>query len=176
MQHALRLGEYPPEQGVSQQRPHLILNWGYRVRTVAEGIAVVLAAPEISHLDIGELPGHRLAERGIDEQPQNIRQRRIPDLEERKERIAEHVLHPHAPRVMPVLLEGFKEPRGRKRNLVRMNAPEGVVAEGLRGVGSVEVVKIALTLFGNHGSHPLDEVSVRIDERDTTSGLNVLPD
>ena len=125
-------GEEPPEPRIGEERSHLVLDRPDRFLAV-EGIeAGILVRPEGAHLLVRHLRKNPRLELLVGEEPQDVRERRVAVLDERKERIPEDVLHAHSPGLAPDLLEGFEDAGDGKRDLVGADSPERVVAIGMR--------------------------------------------
>ena len=105
---------------------------------------------------------------------ENVGERQVVPFKKRIQRIAQDMLHADAPGVRPELLEGFQEARGRKRNVLVPDAAERVVTVRLRRIGRIEIHNAVAKLVRRARPHPLDQIAVRVDEREASACAQVL--
>jgi hypothetical protein len=84
------------------------------------------------------------------------------------------VLHPHAPRLGPHLLEHLKKTGSRKCDPVLVDMPKRIIAVGLRAIRGIHKDDVASSPLRHFCHDALYQIAVRVDERNAVSPPNVL--
>ncbi len=167
-------GEDPVEQGISEERSHLVLNRGDAVGTVAEGEALELLLQESADRFVAHGLRYGPPVTLAGENAQDVLKRCIRLFEQRHKNVAQDVLHPHAPGQRPELFKDLHHARGSKRNPGRTDVAERVVTVGLRRIGCVQVENLISPPRRNAFCDALHEITVRIDERKPVAKREIL--
>ena len=162
------------EQGIGEKGADLVLYRRHAVGAVAEREALELLFEKGAHRLILQRPGDTLAIFLVGEHAENVMQRGVRLLQKCQQDVAQNVLHAHAPRIGPHLLEDFHEPGGCQGPEFRAHLPQRIVAIRLRRIGGVEIDDIVTARQRNTGGNPLDQVAVRIDDGESNAALHVL--
>ena len=166
-------GENPVERGVREECADFVLDRRNSIGAHSVSVFFILVFPELSYLRIFDMLDGLLAIFLIGKEPENVGQRRLRLVEERKERVPENVLHPDTPGLRPHFLENLEEARRGKRALFGRNALQWVVPKGLSGIRHVEKNHIAFPVLRNARHDALDQVAVRIDEHEPLAGFDI---
>src|SRR5207302_9369853 len=97
-------------------------------------------------------------------------------FEEKEERAPEDVFEADTPSIVKDFLQSLDNPVCGKRAPERSDALQWIEHEGLIGVGHVQVNEIVLAGLRHPVVEALGKVAVRIEERESVSGKQVLPD
>ena len=132
-------GQYPVEQGIGEECADLVLDRRRAVRPVAERELVEFLQQERADGLVAERLRDAPSELLVGEDAQHVVERRVRLLQERHEHVAQDVLHAHAPRVRPHLLEDIHHAGSGERDPILPDMAQRIVAVRLARIGGVQI-------------------------------------
>jgi len=128
----LWFGEDLPNDGICEKRPNLVLDRrdGFGAHPV--GIFGVLLLPKFLYLLIGYSGYGLAAVGGIIEELKNVGQSSLRLIKKSEQTVAENMLHPDAPGIIPLFLENFENARGKEGAALGGNVADRVVSDTFR--------------------------------------------
>ena len=169
-----RLAEDVPYQGIRDELPDFVLDRGHRLGLQTLGIAGEFVRPERLDDRIGEVFHDPRAVRGFGEHAHDAQKRRIGILEKRQDGVVQNVLHARGPDIGPDLLEDAHHAGRDEMPELGADLFERVERDRMIEIERREIDHVVDALFGHEIEHPLREFAVRIDDRETVTGADVV--
>ena len=166
--------KYPVQQGIGEECPDLVLDRRGAVRAVAERELVELVQEEGADGFVAERLPDAPSELLVGEDAQHFVERRVRLLQERHEHVAQDVLHAHAPRVRPHLLEDIHHAGSGERDPILPDMAQRIVAVRLARIGGVQIDDVMPPRRRNACRNARDKIAVRVDQGEAVAAFQVL--